>query len=77
MSQGRKVANFILRRSAACGLFTGEFIMKLGFHGETTRTSDLQTNVAMSAQAGFKALELGASQGDWLRWFLFHRIVPF
>jgi hypothetical protein len=75
MSQGRKVANFILRRSAVCGPFTEEFIMKLGFHGATTMTSDLQTDVAVSAQAGFKALELWASQGDWLRWFLFHRIV--
>jgi 2-keto-myo-inositol isomerase len=38
--------------------------MKLGFHGATTMTSDLQTDVAVSAQAGFKALELWAAKVD-------------
>ena len=36
--------------------------MKLGFHGATTMTSDLQTDVAASAHAGFKALELWAAK---------------
>jgi 2-keto-myo-inositol isomerase len=38
--------------------------MKLGFHGATTMTSDLQTDVAASAHAGFKALELWAAKVD-------------
>lgn len=38
--------------------------MRLGFHGATTMTSDLQTDVAASAQAGFKALELWAAKVD-------------
>ena len=38
--------------------------MRLGFHGATTMTSDLQTDVAVSAQAGFKALELWAAKVD-------------
>src|SRR5256885_10378133 len=32
--------------------------MKLGFHGATTMTADLQTDVAASAHAGFKGLEV-------------------
>lgn len=38
--------------------------MKLGFHGATTMTSDLETDVAVSAHAGFKALELWAAKVD-------------
>jgi 2-keto-myo-inositol isomerase len=38
--------------------------MKLGFHGATTMTSDLETDVAATAHAGFKALELWASKVD-------------
>lgn len=38
--------------------------MKLGFHGATTMTSDLQTDIAASAHAGFKALELWAAKVD-------------
>jgi 2-keto-myo-inositol isomerase len=38
--------------------------MKLGFHGATTMTSDLETDVAASASAGFKALELWAAKVD-------------
>ena len=38
--------------------------MKLGFHGATTMTSDLKTDVAVSAHAGFKALELWAAKVD-------------
>lgn len=38
--------------------------MKLGFHGATTMTSDLQTDVVVSAHAGFKALELWAAKVD-------------
>ncbi len=38
--------------------------MKLGFHGATTMTSDLQTDVAVSAHAGFKSLELWAAKVD-------------
>lgn len=38
--------------------------MKLGFHGATTMTSDLETDVAATAQAGFKALELWATKVD-------------
>jgi 2-keto-myo-inositol isomerase len=38
--------------------------MKLGFHGATTMTSNLETDVAATAQAGFKALELWASKID-------------
>jgi 2-keto-myo-inositol isomerase len=32
--------------------------MKLGFHGATTMTADLQTDVVASARAGFMGLEL-------------------
>lgn len=38
--------------------------MKLAFHGATTMTSDLQTDVAASAHAGFQALELWAAKVD-------------
>ena len=38
--------------------------MKLGFHGATSMTSDLETDVAASAGAGFKALELWAAKVD-------------
>lgn len=38
--------------------------MRLGFHGATTKTSDLQTDIAATAQAGFTALELWASKID-------------
>lgn len=38
--------------------------MRLGFHGATTMTSDLETDVAASAHAGFKALELWAAKVD-------------
>ncbi len=38
--------------------------MKLGFHGATSMTSDLETDVAASASAGFKALELWAAKVD-------------
>lgn len=38
--------------------------MKLAFHGATTMTSDLETDIAVSAQAGFKALEVWAAKMD-------------
>jgi 2-keto-myo-inositol isomerase len=38
--------------------------MKLAFHGATTMTSDLETDIAISAQAGFKALEVWAVKMD-------------
>ena len=38
--------------------------MRLGFHGATSMTSDLQTDVAASVQAGYKALELWAAKVD-------------
>lgn len=38
--------------------------MRLGFHGATTMTSDLETDVAVSARAGFGALELWAAKID-------------
>jgi 2-keto-myo-inositol isomerase len=38
--------------------------MILSFHGATTMTSDLESDVAVSAQAGFKALELWAEKMD-------------
>jgi len=41
--------------------------MLLGFHGATTMTSDLETDVTASAQAGFKALELWAAKVDKYR----------
>jgi 2-keto-myo-inositol isomerase len=38
--------------------------MKLAFHGATTMTSNLETDVAVSAHAGFKALEVWAAKID-------------
>lgn len=38
--------------------------MKLAFHDATTMTSDLETDVAVTAQAGFKALELWVAKID-------------
>jgi 2-keto-myo-inositol isomerase len=38
--------------------------MKLAFHGATTMTSDLETDVAVTACAGFKALEVWAAKLD-------------
>jgi 2-keto-myo-inositol isomerase len=38
--------------------------MKLAFHGATTMTSDIETDVAISANAGFKALEVWATKMD-------------
>jgi len=38
--------------------------MQLGFHGATTMTSDLETDVAVTRAAGFKALELWAAKLD-------------
>ncbi|MGA9396631.1 MAG: sugar phosphate isomerase/epimerase [Anaerolineaceae bacterium] len=36
--------------------------MKLAFHGATTMTSDLETDVAVTSHAGFKALEVWAEK---------------
>jgi 2-keto-myo-inositol isomerase len=38
--------------------------MNLAFHSATTMTSDLETDVAVSARAGFKALEVWAAKID-------------
>jgi 2-keto-myo-inositol isomerase len=38
--------------------------MKLAFHSATTMTSDLETDIAISAQAGFTALEVWAKKVD-------------
>lgn len=38
--------------------------MILAFHGATTMTSDLETDVRVSARAGFKALEVWAAKMD-------------
>jgi 2-keto-myo-inositol isomerase len=38
--------------------------MKLAFHGATTMTSDLETDIAVAASAGFKALEVWAEKMD-------------
>lgn len=38
--------------------------MQLGFHGATTMTSDLETDVAVTRAAGFKWLELWAAKLD-------------
>jgi 2-keto-myo-inositol isomerase len=38
--------------------------MKLAFHGATTMTSDIETDVVISARAGFKALEVWAAKLD-------------
>jgi len=38
--------------------------MKLAFHGATTMTSDLETDIAVTAQAGFKSFEVWAEKMD-------------
>jgi 2-keto-myo-inositol isomerase len=38
--------------------------MKLAFHGATTMTSDLETDIAITAGAGFKALEVWTEKMD-------------
>ncbi|MDQ3247722.1 MAG: sugar phosphate isomerase/epimerase [Chloroflexota bacterium] len=38
--------------------------MQLAFHGATSMTSDLQTDILVTAQAGFGALELWAAKVD-------------
>ncbi len=38
--------------------------MRLAFHGATTITSDLETDIAITARAGFKALEVWAAKMD-------------
>lgn len=38
--------------------------MKLGFHGATTMTSNLETDVEISSRAGFKGLEVWAAKMD-------------
>jgi 2-keto-myo-inositol isomerase len=38
--------------------------MKLAFHGATTMTSDLETDIAVTARAGFKGLEVWAEKMD-------------
>src|SRR5437868_11878697 len=38
--------------------------MKLGFHGATTMTSDLETDIAVTSQAGFYGLELWGTKVD-------------
>jgi 2-keto-myo-inositol isomerase len=38
--------------------------MKLAFHGATTMTSDIETDIAVTAGAGFKALEIWAAKLD-------------
>jgi 2-keto-myo-inositol isomerase len=60
--------------------------MILAFHGATSMTSDLETDIAVSAQAGFKALEVwvakidrylaGHSLADLQALFLNHAILP-
>ncbi len=41
--------------------------MRLAFHGATTMTSDLETDVAVTAHAGFTALEVWAAKMDRYR----------
>ena len=38
--------------------------MRLAFHGATTMTSDLETDIAVTERAGFKALEVWAEKMD-------------
>lgn len=38
--------------------------MKLAFHGATSMTADLETDLAVSARAGFQALEVWAAKMD-------------
>jgi 2-keto-myo-inositol isomerase len=47
--------------------------MKLAFHSATTMTSDLETDIAVTAQAGFKALELWAKKMD--RYLVAHSLA--
>lgn len=47
--------------------------MKLAFHGATTMTSDLETDIAVTAQAGFKALEVWAEKMD--RYLAVHKLA--
>jgi len=47
--------------------------MLLGFHGATTMTSDLETDIAVSKQAGYRALELWAAKID--RYFSGHSLA--
>jgi 2-keto-myo-inositol isomerase len=46
--------------------------MKLAFHGATTMTSDLETDIAVASGAGFKALEIWAAKLD--RYLAAHRL---
>ena len=60
--------------------------MKLAFHGATTMTSDLETDVIITAQAGFKSLEVWAvkvdrymeahSLADLIALFVNHGVMP-
>jgi 2-keto-myo-inositol isomerase len=47
--------------------------MQLAFHSATTMTSDLETDVAITAHAGFKALELWAEKID--RYLTAHTLI--
>lgn len=47
--------------------------MKLAFHGATTMTSNLETDIAITARAGFKALEVWAAKMD--RYFAAHSLA--
>jgi 2-keto-myo-inositol isomerase len=47
--------------------------MKLAFHGATTMTSDLETDIAVTAQAGFQALEVWAEKMD--RYLAVHKLA--
>lgn len=47
--------------------------MKLAFHGATTMTSDLESDVAVTAHAGFKALEVWAAKMD--RYLVAHSLA--
>jgi 2-keto-myo-inositol isomerase len=46
--------------------------MKLAFHGATTMTSDLETDIAVSAGAGFKGLEVWTAKMD--RYLMTHSL---
>ena len=47
--------------------------MKLAFHGATTMTCNLETDVAVTARAGFKALEVWAAKMD--RYLVAHSLA--
>jgi 2-keto-myo-inositol isomerase len=47
--------------------------MKLAFHGATTMTSDLETDIAVTARAGFKAFEVWAKKVD--RYLANHSLI--